>query len=510
MRNLHVYMLAAALAVVGLGLAAYKVLAVGLPLFEKASVSAWEVESEVRVTANGGGPLKVSLFAPQDSREYSVLDERVAAPDLGLTIAPEGPNRVVNLTARNATGALVARQRFLVHRNEALAPERRLLPRFAQESTLPATGQALARTLYAAAHAKSADETTLVSVLLRELISPDRSQNVRFLLGEDRAPRKVAAVAAQILRVNKHFAYAVHGIDLAKTGISVETKTWLEVAIGGQWQPFSVATGEPRIPRGYFAWWRGDAPFVKADGGKVARPRIGVTRVEQTVLRRALTLGKHSGSFLTNFSLYSLPAAQRAIFRVILTIPIGIFVLVLLRNVIGLRGVGTFMPVLIALSFRDTHLLWGLVLFSTALAAGLIVRLYFEHLKLLLVARLGAIVMFVILLLAMMTVLSAKLDFEPGLSVALFPLVILTMTIERVSVIWDESGPSEAIRMAAFSLILAAFCYLLMAAAPVQHLFFAFPELVLVLMAGTLLVGRYTGYRLMELFRFQVLAGQRS
>ncbi len=149
------------------------------------------------------------------------------------------------------------------------------------------------------------------------------------------------------------------------------------------------------------------------------------------------------------------------------------------------------------------------MLFSTALAAGLLVRLYFEHLKLLLVARLGAIVMFVILFLAAVTLMSDKLGFEPGLSVALFPLVILTMTIERVSVIWDENGPAEAIKLAVFSLIIAAFCYLLMAARPVQHIFFAFPEMILVLMALTILVGRYTGYRLTEVVRFKVLAEPR-
>ena len=180
--------------------------------------------------------------------------------------------------------------------------------------------------------------------------------------------------------------------------------------------------------------------------------------------------------------------------------------LVLLRNVIGLRGVGTFMPVLIALAFRETHLLWGVVLFSVVLSAGLLVRLYFDHLKLLLVARLGAIVMFVILFMAMMTVLSDKLNFEPGMSVALFPLVILTMTIERVSVLWDESGPAAAIKQAVMSLVIASLCYLVISAPPVQHIFFSFPELILVLAAMTLLIGRYTGYRLSELLRFRVLA----
>jgi hypothetical protein len=505
MRNLHVYLLAAALAVIGLGLTAYKLFVIGLPFQEKAAVSAWEVDSEIRVTANGG-PLKVSSFVPEDSREFSVLDHRVAAPDFGITIAPEGANRRLNLTARDASGLVVARQRFIVRRNSVRGPERRRLPPFPQEITLSQTGQAVARTLYVAAHAKSADAISLVSVLLRELTSPDRSENVRFLLGDDRSPQKIATLAAQILRVNGSFARAVHGIDLSKSGISVDPKTWLEVNVGDHWQAFSVATGESRILRDYFAWWRDDVPFVTVDGGKLNRQRISVTRVEETVLRHALALGKHGGAFLTNYSLYALPATQRAVFRVIMTIPIGVFMLVVLRNIIGLRGVGTFMPVLIALSFRDTHLLWGLVLFSVVLTAGLLVRLYFDHLKLLLVARLGAIVMFVILFLAAMTVLSSKLNFEPGLSVALFPLVILTMTIERISVTWDENGPAEAIRMAVFSLVIAAVCYGLMSARPVQHIFFAFPEMVLVLAALTLLIGRYTGYRLSELLRFKVLA----
>lgn len=509
MRNLHVYILAAVLATIGLGLAAYKVVVIGLPLSERAAVSAWEVDNEIRVTADGG-PLKLSTFAPEDSREFSVLDRRVAAPDFGITVAPEGANRRLNLTARDAKGRMAARQRFLVRRNKVRGPEQRLPPPFPQEITLSQTNQAIARTLYVAAHAKSSDAISLASVLLRELISPDRSENVRFLLGDERSPRKIATVAAQILRVNGNFARAVHGIDLAKTGVAVDTKAWLEVFVGDHWQAFSVATGESRVPRDYFAWWRGDAPFVKVNGGKLDRQRTSVTRVEETVLRNALALGQHGGVFLTNYSLYSLPATQRAVFRVIMTIPIGVFMLVILRNIIGLRGVGTFMPVLIALSFRDTQLVWGLVLFTVVLAAGLLVRLYFDHLKLLLVARLGAIVMFVILMLAAMTVLSSKLNFEPGLSVALFPLVILTMTIERISVTWDESGPAEAIRMAVFSLVIAAVCYGLMAAPPVQHIFFAFPELVLVLAALTLLIGRYTGYRLTELLRFKVLAERKQ
>jgi hypothetical protein len=506
MRNLHVYILAVVLTAIGLGLFAYKVLVVGLPLKARQVSTAWEVESEVRVTANGG-PLKVSLFVPENSRDLTVLNERVAAPDFGITIAPEGANRRLNLTARNASGVLVARQRFVLHRaNGRPAEQQRQAPPVPLPITLSATAQTIARSLYATAHAKSSDDVSLVSVILRDLTSPDRPENVRFLLGDDRSQGKISSLAAQILRVNGRIARPVHGIDLAKTGLKAEEKDWLEVYIGNRWQWFSVATGQPRIPRTWYAWWRGDEPFAKVEGGKLDRRSISVARIDESALRQTLSLGKLTGSFLTTYSLYSLPAPQRAGFRVIMTLPVGIFMLVLLRNVIGLRGVGTFMPVLIALAFRDTHLLWGLVLFSAMLSAGLLVRLYFEHLKLLLVARLGAIVMFVILMMGVVTMLSYKLNFTPGLSVTLFPLVILTMTIERVSVIWDESGPGEAIKMAAMSLIIAAVCYLVISAQPIQHIFFSFPELILVLIALTLLVGRYTGYRLSELLRFRVLA----
>jgi 7 transmembrane helices usually fused to an inactive transglutaminase len=48
--------------------------------------------------------------------------------------------------------------------------------------------------------------------------------------------------------------------------------------------------------------------------------------------------------------------------------------------------------------------------------------------------------------------------------------------------------------------------YLIMGQERLQHLVFVFPELLLILLAVTLILGRYSGYRLMELFRFRALA----
>jgi hypothetical protein len=71
---------------------------------------------------------------------------------------------------------------------------------------------------------------------------------VRVVLGEDPSQQKTASMAAQILRINGRNARTVHRLDLARTGVSIQLKSWLEVLIGDRWQPFSIPTGEPRIP----------------------------------------------------------------------------------------------------------------------------------------------------------------------------------------------------------------------------------------------------------------------
>lgn len=161
------------------------------------------------------------------------------------------------------------------------------------------------------------------------------------------------------------------------------------------------------------------------------------------------------------------------------------------------------MPILIALAFRETELLWGVVLFSVIVAIGLLFRFYLEKLRLLLVPRLTAVVTIVVLLLAVISVASAHLGLERGLSIALFPMVILAMTIERMSLVWEERGPSEALMQGIGSLVVACIGYLVMTNVLITHVVFVFPETLLLVLAISLLMGRYTGYRLTELVRFK-------
>jgi hypothetical protein len=189
-------------------------------------------------------------------------------------------------------------------------------------------------------------------------------------------------------------------------------------------------------------------------------------------------------------------------------IPIGAFVMVFMRNFVGIDAFGTFMPVLIALAFRETKLMWGLILFTILIALGLSIRFLLERLRLLLVPRLSAVLIVVVMLMLLISLLSNQLGLETGLSVALFPMVIIAMTIERMSVVWEERGAGDAMRAGFGSMLVAVCAYLAMGMNWLEHLIFTFPELLLVVLALVLLAGRYTGYRLTELKRFRGLVKQ--
>jgi hypothetical protein len=180
-------------------------------------------------------------------------------------------------------------------------------------------------------------------------------------------------------------------------------------------------------------------------------------------------------------------------------------VIAFLRQVVGVKTFGTFMPVLIALAFRETGLIAGILLFMGVVAIGLFIRNYFDHLKLLLVPRLAAVLTVVVIVLGMLTMMTNKVGLVVGLSISLFPIVILTMTIERMTLMWEEYGAREALKTGFSSLFAAILAFFFMNNEILGHLIFAFPELLLVNLALAMILGRYNHYKLTEYIRFRAL-----
>ena len=169
---------------------------------------------------------------------------------------------------------------------------------------------------------------------------------------------------------------------------------------------------------------------------------------------------------------------------------------------------GTFMPVLIAVAFIQTNLTVGLLGFLSIVGVGLVIRSYLSRLNLLLVARISAVIITVIGIIGILSFITYKLGLTQGMKITFFPMIILSWTIERMSILWEEEGPKEVVKQGGGSLLVAVLAYLAMDNGIIQHLTFNFLGLQLMLMATVLLMGNYTGYRLSELKRFKPLVDE--
>ena len=112
---------------------------------------------------------------------------------------------------------------------------------------------------------------------------------------------------------------------------------------------------------------------------------------------------------------------------------------------------------------------------------------------------------FVVIVMALISVLGHQLGLDRGLSIALFPMVILTMSIERLSIVWEERGGLHSMKVGFGTLVAATLSHLMMSYSPWIYFVFTFPGILLVFMAFMLALGHYRGYRFSELLRFKAL-----
>lgn len=505
MKRTHFHLLVLLLLAGGLLTFLYKVFVLQLPLLPAKNPLLWGIETRVSFNAKGRSA-KVSLFIPKNSPRALILDENFISPGYGRTDGVSAPNRLTEWSVRRATGQQTLYYRAIVRTGEdpeksPIPPEKR--PELL-EINLTGALQAAAQVVLDRATTRSTDADELTRELFKELTSTSPDQTLKLLLGRHPTADKIASVGVELLAMANIPARVVHGVELIGQPREVPLLHWIEIYSDElkSWKNFDVSTFSFHVPETYFPWYRGVEDVATVTGGTGLSVRFYESPQEEESLLAAAFAGA-AGNPLYDYSLFTLPIQTQAVYRILLIIPIGAFVVAFLRNVIGMKTFGTFMPVLVGIAFRETGLIAGVLLFVLIVSLGLSARFYLERLKLLMVPRLAAVLTIVVLMMAALSIILHKLGIDRGLSLALFPMVILTMTIERMSVIWEEQGAGEAISQGMGSLLAAMICFLLIRMEQLQFVVFAFPELLFVVLALILLLGRYTGYRLFELIRFK-------
>ena len=508
MKQLHLYLLAAILTLVGGGILLYKWQVLDFPIQPGADVEVWTVQARVEyVPRKSANTLTFQL--PSTTPGFTVVDERFIARNYSKLEEARRDGRQVQWSTRRAVGKQALYYQATVVRGSNVVQEDSA-PKPGEPPTLDEPYATAAQSLLDGVRERSADVATFAKELVRRMNVDPTSEEVVLLNSLYPEPDQRARFITELLAMRKIPARVVHGIELADTRTNVPLEPFLQVHNGSEWITINLVTAKDGWPDDLFLWSKSDEALLHIDGGPKSEVQISISRNLADAIATAERRLEVQNADVVRYSLLSLPLQTQSVYRVLLMIPIGAFLMLLLRNIVGIKTFGTFMPVLIAIAFRETQILAGVLLFVTVVGAGLLVRFYMERLRLLLVPRLTSVLIIVVILMAVVSVVSQRLGIEVGLSIALFPMVIMAMTIERMSIAWEERGAGHAVKEGVGTLIVASMAYLVMSWPPLEHLVFVFPETLLILLAITLLLGRYSGYRLTELFRFRALARETS
>ncbi|MPQ66069.1 MULTISPECIES: osmotic stress tolerance membrane protein RloB [Pseudomonas] len=499
--TLHLKILITVLVLLGASVTAYQIFVLGIPVTEDATDDLWNIDAKVEFVASTKEPVKIQMFVPPLSRDYVSLNESFISNNYGVSVNRADGNRKVTWSARKVSGKQTLYYRLVLTKRYTGEKPKVKGPTFRDSMAIEGPEKIAADALLAPIRQHSADVETFIGETIKR-VNNLGDDNVKLLLAGDPSTPHKAQIIELLLSIAHVPMERAHTLRLVADQPQTP-ELWLRSFNGTDWLYFNPDTGEQGLPSDRLLWWTGADNLISVEGGKKAGVTFSLNNSEMNAIRLAKLTDENSDANFLEYSLYGLPLQTQQTFMIMVMIPIGVLVILILRNLIGLQTLGTFTPVLIALAFRETQLGFGIVLFTIITALGLSLRSYLEHLKLQMLPRLSVVLTFVVVLIAAISLFSHKLGLERGLSVALFPMVILTMTIERLSITWEERGANHALKVAIGTLFAASLAHLIMTVPELIYFVFTFPAILLILVGFMLAMGRYRGYRLTELLRFK-------
>ncbi|HAU99544.1 MAG: hypothetical protein UX04_C0004G0033 [Microgenomates group bacterium GW2011_GWF2_45_18] len=184
--------------------------------------------------------------------------------------------------------------------------------------------------------------------------------------------------------------------------------------------------------------------------------------------------------------------------------PVISTLIIFFRHVIGLEGFGVYTPAVLAVAFVSTGFLRGLLLFFAIFISTTIGKMIVSRLKLQYLPRTSLVLWFVSLSMFFVLLLSPYIPFTNLATIGIFPMLVLVLLSENFLQVQSSSSMWTAIQLTGETLLLAFISASVMRSLSVQEFVILHPEITIALMfALNLMIGKYTGVRVMEILRFR-------
>jgi len=189
----------------------------------------------------------------------------------------------------------------------------------------------------------------------------------------------------------------------------------------------------------------------------------------------------------------------------LLAVPFLAFIISFFRQFIGMSTFGVFAPLILSLSCLILGLKFCLLVFVVVLFVSYFIRAFFERVNLLYIPKISLLLSF--LSLSFFLVLGIAIYFESSvnLSLAIFPMMVMSTISEKFISAQSSGGTKTALVVAGETIVVSLLGYFFVELNFIKNLILATPELIFIPIFLNFWLGKFTGLRLSEYFRFRSL-----
>ena len=188
----------------------------------------------------------------------------------------------------------------------------------------------------------------------------------------------------------------------------------------------------------------------------------------------------------------------------ILMLPIIATFIAFLRQVVGIKAFGIYAPLIVTFAFLATNgLKYGIVIFMIVLFIGMLMRFVLKPFRLLYLPRVAIMLTAVAFFMLGVLVIGGEFRRTGLAAVSIFPILIMITIVEKFVAVQIEKGNKIAMILAVETLIISVLGFYIASSKPLIYLLVQHPWIVLLTIPINVVLGKWTGLRISEYFRFK-------
>lgn len=219
-------------------------------------------------------------------------------------------------------------------------------------------------------------------------------------------------------------------------------------------------------------------------------------------------------SYFVNYLIDSGIPANTVI--LILMLPVIAMIVSFMKQIVGFTTFGVYTPTIITLTFWILGLKFGILTLIVIFLVGTGTRFFLRRFRLLYIPKMAIVLSIVALAIFALLIISIRFNLFDAqfFSLAIFPMLILSTLTEKFISVQSGKGLNKAIILTLQTVFVSVVAYIViggeidlflfkMKFGALQGFMLSYPEIILVFIGITVLLGRWTGLRLLEYVRFR-------